>query len=105
MRQLSDFFSDFPRVNEAYVGRKHNYVYCAVMKVTKVIGVAKYDLTREPEVGGGNVPRVGGCCVGYFAHGENRFGSEPVFVPKGEGKSSGEDDGYLLNFVHDEGTG
>ena len=105
MRQMADFFSDFPRINEAYVGRKQKYVYCSVMKVTKIVGVAKYDLTKKPELGGGDEPRVGGCCVGYFAHGDKRFGSEPIFVPKVEGKDGKEDDGYLLNFVHDEGTG
>jgi carotenoid cleavage dioxygenase-like enzyme len=40
--------------------------------------------------------------VGLIRHGTGRMGGEAVFVPAG---SNGEDDGYLVTFVYDEGSG
>eukprot|EP00271_Cylindrocystis_brebissonii_P007506 TRINITY_DN21076_c0_g1_i1.p1 TRINITY_DN21076_c0_g1~~TRINITY_DN21076_c0_g1_i1.p1 ORF type:complete len:547 (+),score=105.42 TRINITY_DN21076_c0_g1_i1:145-1785(+) len=107
MRELADFRTDFPRINDAFLGRKQRYVYCGTFSHAKVHGVAKFDLTLTPDVRSTDkVPRLGGTCVGYVSHGPSRFGSEPVFVPRYEDPSQGdEDDGYLLNYVSDEVTG
>jgi 9-cis-epoxycarotenoid dioxygenase len=40
-----------------------------------------------------------------FDYGEGRFGGEPCFVPMDPALSRGEDDGYILTFVHDEVAG
>jgi carotenoid cleavage dioxygenase-like enzyme len=40
-----------------------------------------------------------------FYHGDQRWGSEPTFVPRTNGKEISEDDGYLICFVHDEKSG
>jgi 9-cis-epoxycarotenoid dioxygenase len=42
-----------------------------------------------------------------FEYGEGRFGGEPCFVPMDPAAAHprGEDDGYVLTFVHDERAG
>ncbi|KAL6651974.1 hypothetical protein ACP70R_010899 [Stipagrostis hirtigluma subsp. patula] len=42
-----------------------------------------------------------------FEYGEGRFGGEPCFVPMDPAAANprGEDDGYVLTFVHDERAG
>jgi carotenoid cleavage dioxygenase-like enzyme len=103
-RQLGEFQSDFPRINEEYTGRKNRYVYTALFQdATHPIGIAKYDLTLEPELGKEKL-EVGGNVAGIFWFGNQRFGSDPVYVPKKLGREADEDDGYLLCFVFDENT-
>ncbi|OAE34389.1 hypothetical protein AXG93_4875s1080 [Marchantia polymorpha subsp. ruderalis] len=103
-RKLGEFQSDFPRINEEYVGRKNRFVYAAVFEdATHINAVAKYDLTLEPELGKDQL-EVGGNVAGVFRHGNRRYGSESVFVPKNPGREGEEDDGYLMCFVHDENT-
>lgn len=70
---------------------------------THNIGVVKYDLTKEPELGKAEL-EVGGSVAGVFWHGASRYGSEAFFVPKSPGREVDEDDGYLVNFVFDEKT-
>lgn len=68
-------------------------------------GIAKFDLTLASD--GVPLPSPEGCLAGHFRHGAGRYGSEPVFVPRRPGEGEGEleeDDGYLLNFVHDTNT-
>ncbi|KAG0604369.1 hypothetical protein M758_10G166800 [Ceratodon purpureus] len=104
-RQLSDLSTDFPRVNEEYTGRKTKYVYCGVFdEMNRVIGVAKYDLEKEPSPSSREL-EIGGNIVGVFKHGPGRSGSEAVFVPTKPGMDGPEDDGYLIQFVYDENTG
>ncbi|CAM6088223.1 unnamed protein product [Calypogeia fissa] len=101
-RKLADIRSDFPRINDEYVGRKNRFVYTGIFQdTTRIIGVVKYDLTLEPKLGEGK-PKVGGNIAGLFWHGHKRAGSEPVFVPKNHGREGDEDEGYLLTFVFDE---
>ncbi|CAM6098477.1 unnamed protein product [Calypogeia fissa] len=103
-KQISEHRADFPRINEHYIGRTNRFVYLAVMEdVCHNIGVVKYDLTKEPELGQAQL-EVGGNVAGVFWHGSLRYGSEPFYVPKNPGREVDEDDGYLLNFVFDENT-
>ncbi|KAF2558922.1 hypothetical protein F2Q68_00017751 [Brassica cretica] len=75
-------------VNRNMLGRKTRYAYLALAEPwPKVSGFAKVDLfTGEVE---------------KHLYGDNRYGGEPLFLP---GEGGGEDDGYILCFVHDEMT-
>ncbi|CAM6128740.1 unnamed protein product [Calypogeia fissa] len=104
-RLLGDFDTDFPSINADYVGRKNKYIFSGIFEDScHLIGIAKYDLTLEPDLGKSKL-EIGGNIAGVFWHGSGRYGSEPLHVPKNPGKSGHEDDVYLLSFVHDENTG
>lgn len=80
--------------------RKTRFVYTGVFQdALHIIGVAKFDLTLEPKLG---QPKLegGGNIAGIFWHGNQRYGSDVVFVSKNPGGE--EDDGYVLCFVFDE---
>ncbi|KAJ8761878.1 hypothetical protein K2173_005589 [Erythroxylum novogranatense] len=77
-------------VNRNRLGRKTQYAYLAIAEPwPKVSGFAKVDLSTGE--------------VKNYAYGENRYGGEPFFLPKGP-NCEAEDDGYILTFVHDEKT-
>jgi carotenoid cleavage dioxygenase len=86
---VDDAPSDFPRVNEALAGRATRFGYAAEFGGELFGGLLKYDLDR------GKSER--------HAHGRGRTGGEGVFVPRPDGK--GEDDGWLVTYVHDGGSG
>ena len=89
---LDDVRSDFPRVNERLVGRKARFGYASRLENGGrgfSEGLLKYDL----ETGRSDL----------HLYGPNRSGGEGVFVARPGGKS--EDDGWVLGFVHDEGSG
>ncbi|KAK6154850.1 hypothetical protein DH2020_009098 [Rehmannia glutinosa] len=76
-------------VNRNLLGRKTRYAYLAIAEPwPKVSGFAKVELST------GKVEK--------FIYGENKYGGEPFFVPRDSKNSDGEDDGYILTFVHDE---
>lgn len=103
-RMLGEFHTEFPRINEYYVGRKNRYVYTAIWEdATHVKGIAKFDLTAEPELGEEEL-QVGGNVAGVVWHGSKRYGSDPIYVPKHPGREVDEDDGYVLCFLFDENT-
>ncbi|KAI5073067.1 hypothetical protein GOP47_0011080 [Adiantum capillus-veneris] len=105
-RQLSLSAVDFPRVNEKYTGRKQQYAYCSMLEdSTKVKGLVKFDLWAEPAFEGKSNIEVGGNVEGMIIFGQGRYGSEAIFVPRSPGEDEMEDDGYLICFVHDEGSG
>lgn len=104
-RKLSAPAVDFPRVNENYTGRRQRYVYGTILgSIAKVKGIVKFDLHAEPDPSKTKL-EVGGTVQGIFDLGPGRFGSEAIFVPREQGTTSEEDDGYLIFFVHDENTG
>lgn len=78
-------------VNRNLLGRKSRFAYLALAEPwPKVSGFAKVDLST------GEVKK--------YMYGDQRFGGEPLFLPKTSqlGSCSEEDDGYILAFVHDE---
>jgi|UniRef100_A0A2N9I7J6 9-cis-epoxycarotenoid dioxygenase len=75
-------------VNRNKLGQKTRFAYLALAEPwPKVSGFAKVDLfTGE---------------VKKHLYGDQRFGGEPLFLPR-DPNSENEDDGYILTFVHDE---
>ncbi|KAH7446558.1 hypothetical protein KP509_01G061900 [Ceratopteris richardii] len=105
-RQLSLSAVDFPRINEKLTGRKQQYAYCTMLSdSTKVKGLVKFDLWAKPAFEGKSKIEVGGNVKGVIDFGSGRFGSEAIFIPRSASEDEVEDDGYLICFVHDEGTG
>ncbi|KAH7447415.1 hypothetical protein KP509_01G106600 [Ceratopteris richardii] len=98
---------DFPRINEKFTGRKHQYAYCTILakSTAKLEGLVKFNLSEKPAFEGKNRIEVGGNVEGVIDFGSGRYGSEAVFVPRSASKDETEDDGYLICFVHDEDTG
>ena len=87
---LDDRLSDFPRVNEQYLGRATRYGYTARMAPDPMPlfdGLIKYDLSN------------GSSQTHEF--GAGRYGGEAVFVPCPD--ATAEDDGWLVTFVYDTG--
>ncbi|KAK4487189.1 hypothetical protein RD792_006508 [Penstemon davidsonii] len=75
-------------VNRNKLGRKTQYAYLAIAEPwPKVSGFAKVDLFS------GEVMK--------FMYGDEKYGGEPLFIPKGADANQ-EDEGYILAFVHDE---
>ena len=92
--QLDDMAHAFPRVDERVVGLAHRYGWAAAPRggadrFTEPGVVVKYDL-RD-----GSSSRFD---VGSLGH-----PGEFVFVPAGEG--AGEDEGWAMGLVYDDGTG
>ncbi|KAH7510969.1 hypothetical protein FEM48_ZijujUnG0059800 [Ziziphus jujuba var. spinosa] len=87
---------DFAVINQSYVGKKNKYVYAAVGDpMPKISGVVKLDVSR------GDRQR---CTVARRMYGQGCYGGEPFFVPRNRHHEE-EDDGFLVSFVHDEGSG
>ncbi|MFE5330370.1 carotenoid oxygenase family protein [Embleya sp. NPDC056575] len=100
--RVDDRPQEFPRINEAYLGRRHRYGYTAAsVELYRAYGPAvsesgiragnglvKHDLLR------------GTTAVHRLPRGADA--SEPVFVPAERGASAGraEDDGYILAYVN-----
>ena len=77
-------------VNRNSLGRKTQFAYLALAEPwPKVSGFAKVNLSTGK--------------VSKFIYGEQRYGGEPLFLPR-DPNSDREDDGYILVFVHDEKT-
>lgn len=86
---LDDIPSEFPRINEQYLGRPTRYGYTAKAAPTSVPlfdGLIKYDFVH------------GTSQIHEF--GQGRYGGEAVFAPRPG--ATEEDDGWLITFVHDE---
>lgn len=85
---LDDEVTEFPRINDNYMGRKIRYIYAGVAAIYAgrplFDGVKKYDLET-------------GKAENYF-YGRGCFGGEAVFAPRPGGTV--EDDGWLITYVH-----
>jgi carotenoid cleavage dioxygenase len=87
---LDDVASEFPSLNQQWVGKQNQYGYTARMvsgqePLFTFDGLLKYDFTS-----------------GYsqlHKFGSGRYGGEAVFIPRPGGFQ--EDDGWLLTFVYD----
>src|ERR1043166_8760477 len=86
-KQLDDVPCDFPRVNDELVAKKSRYGYTSTL-MTGPNALMKYDYEKAR--------------TGLHLHGPKRIGGEGVFVPRPNRKS--EDDGWVITYVHDEGT-
>ncbi|MBR8833536.1 MAG: carotenoid oxygenase family protein [Stigonema ocellatum SAG 48.90 = DSM 106950] len=88
-QMLDDVASEFPRVNENFLGRKTRYGYTGRMTKSELPlfdGIIKYDhQSGKSET---------------HEFGQGRYGGEAVFVPRGS-QNSGEDEGWLITFVYD----
>ncbi|MBW4506023.1 MAG: carotenoid oxygenase family protein [Scytonematopsis contorta HA4267-MV1] len=88
-QRLDDVASEFPRINDNFLGRKTRYGYTARLAKSKsplFDAVIKYDFsTGKSET---------------HEFGEGRYGGEAVFVPRSG--STVEDDGWLVTFVYDK---
>ena len=82
---IDDVHADFPRVNDARLGRRTRFGYTMSLEMG---GLVKTDLER------------GGSCRHSF--GAGRLGGEGVFVPRPG--AQGEDDGWLVTYVFDTGN-
>ena len=85
---LDSVASDFPRVNENFLGRVCRYGYTGRMiggEMPLFDGIVKYDLNTGKSQ--------------THEFGSSRYGGEAVFAPHPDGKD--EDDGWLITFVRD----
>ena len=90
--KLDDVPTEFPRMNDAFLGRKSRFAYNPRLAREPTLlfdGVIKYDL----ETGRSDV----------HSFGADRFGDEAVFVPRPG--ATDEDDGWLVSSVHDRVEG
>jgi carotenoid cleavage dioxygenase len=79
---LDDRAAEFPTHNETFTGHRNRYLY-----TVSDDGIAKHDLTRRTS-------------HAYETPG-SRYAGEAVFVPAADG--TGEDEGWLLSLVSDDG--
>ena len=88
---------DFGVINPGCLGRRNRYGYFGVGDpMPKIGGVAKLDFDRAGH---------GDCTVARRDFGPGCFAGEPFFVPDDVEGNGNEDDGYVVCYVHNEGTG
>ncbi|XP_057460776.1 9-cis-epoxycarotenoid dioxygenase NCED1, chloroplastic-like [Actinidia eriantha] len=76
-------------VNRTRLGRKTRFAYLAIAEPwPKVSGFAKVDLAT------GELKK--------YLYGDEKYGGEPLFLPRQSDSEGEEDHGYILAFVHDE---
>ncbi len=86
---LDDISTEFPRVNEALTGKRTRFGYCGRSGGVMFDGLIRYDLDQGTSE--------------HHAYGQGRMGGEGVFVPRPD--ATGEDDGWLVTYVHDAASG
>ncbi|KAL3632137.1 ccd4,nced4 [Castilleja foliolosa] len=93
-RRLSNRFFDMPVINPAYAGKKNRYAYASQVKRPMINeGLVKVDLSLSSN----------DCVVGSRLFGPGCSGNEPFFVARDpDNRAAGEDDGYVVAYVHDE---
>ncbi|OAE33836.1 hypothetical protein AXG93_3559s1020 [Marchantia polymorpha subsp. ruderalis] len=95
---------EMPRINESYVGRKHRYGYviCHDLDQSRKEGVPYFGEMSKIDFSSCENGK-GRLSIESHHFGPNRYGGEPVFVPKPG--STEEDDGWIITYVHDMNTG
>jgi carotenoid cleavage dioxygenase len=86
-QRIDDRAQEFPRCHPALNSKPYRFGYSVAVEGRGFPAILKHDM-----VSGATVSR---------SLGAGRHGAEPYFVPRAGANS--EDDGYLLNFVYDEG--
>jgi carotenoid cleavage dioxygenase len=86
---LDDIPTEFPRINEALTGKRTRFGYCGRSGGVMFDGLIKYDLDKGTSE--------------HHTHGQGRTGGEGVFVPRPD--ATGEDDGWLVTYVHNAASG
>nr|QPD79367.1 carotenoid cleavage dioxygenase 4 [Impatiens walleriana] len=91
---------DFGVISPNYTARKTRYAYAAIGDpMPKIIGVVKLDLSIS------ETDRRD-CTVASRMFGPGCYGGEPFFVAKEpDNPMAGEDNGYVITYVHNENTG
>ena len=87
-KQLDDAPTEFPRINDQYLGVPSTYAYHPRVAKEKTLlfdGFIKYNTQTG--------------CGEHVVYGEGRIGGETVFIPREGAKS--EDEGYITTFVRD----
>ena len=85
--KIDSVASDFPRINENFLGRANRYGYTGRMtggSMPLFDGIVKYDLNTNKSQ--------------THEFGAGRYGGEAVFAPHPRGKD--EDEGWLITFVY-----
>lgn len=103
-QRLNDRWQEFPRIDDRLTGRPHRYGYCAVIGEGIQATLSLEHGTRESRFGNALLKhdlRAG--TVESHEFGEGATTGEAVFVPTSP--DSGEDDGYVVAFVHDPERG
>ncbi len=80
---LDDAASEFPRINDNFLGQPTRYGYAGKIGQGSFEGIIKYDLNSGKSQS--------------HEFGKDRCGGEAVFVPRG----NGEDEGWVMTFVYD----
>jgi carotenoid cleavage dioxygenase-like enzyme len=91
-RPLDDVMTEFPRMNNTRLGRPTRFAYNPRLAEEPALlfdGFVKYDTEAGTSTA--------------HSYGDGRFGGETVFAPRVGAQS--EDDGYVLTFVTEAGTG
>jgi carotenoid cleavage dioxygenase len=92
--QLDDSIADFPRIDERRTGLRNRFGYVTGWSQVPDLAVASFDTVTKIDMTTGDTQR--------YTHGPGRTTSETIFAP--DPGSDGEDDGWLLSFVHDAAT-
>ena len=91
-QMLDDDNSEFPSINQEFTGHAARFAYNMHISPEKTLlfdGLMKYD--------------VNSATADTHWFGDGRWGSEAPFAPRPGAR--GEDDGYLVSYVHDERDG
>jgi carotenoid cleavage dioxygenase len=88
-QRISERSEEFPRIDERLIGKPNRYGYCIGSVAGQPFdGLQKFDFQKGS--------------VETQHQGESRSFMEPVFVPASD--TAGEDEGWLMAYVHDAST-
>ena len=93
--QLDDDIADFPRIDERRTGLPNAVGYLTGWSSVPTHGAGTFDMVSRVDTATGEKRS--------FVHGPGRTTSETVFAPDPD--RDGEDEGWLMSYVHDAGTG